>query len=67
MFTLPGNTSELYVSLNPDWSVDVLQSANPNSGMTGERGTWTLIYDQSIVVSLPDTHKAKYVARRGIP
>ena len=30
--------------------------------MTGERGTWTLIYDQSIVVSLPDTHKAKYVA-----
>ena len=59
-FTLPGHTSELYLLLNADYTVDVLKTDKGEA--TGEKGTWTLIYDQSVVVTLPDRHKAVYQA-----
>ena len=59
-FTMPGHTSELYLLLNADYTVDVLRADKGEP--TGEKGTWTLIYDQAIVVDLPDRHKAKYTA-----
>ena len=51
-FTLPGHTSELYLLLNADYTVSVL---NEDKGApTGEIGTWTNVYDQSVVVNLPN-------------
>ena len=51
-FTLPGHTSELYLILNADYSVEVLDSCQGRP--TGERGNWTVIYDQAIQVELPN-------------
>ena len=53
-FTLPGHTSELYLLLNADYSVDVLDSCQGNA--TGEKGNWTVVYDQAIVVELPNRY-----------
>lgn len=57
---MPGTTSELYLLLEADFTAKVLDSAQ--GGFTGEVGTWTLVYDQAIVVDLPQRHKAKYTA-----
>lgn len=59
-FTLPGNSSELYLLLEADYKVKVLDSAQGNP--TGEVGDWSVIYDQGIVVELPGKHQAKYAA-----
>ena len=59
-FTLPGETSELYLLLDRDYSVQVLQSAEGEP--TGEVGNWSVVYDQAIVVELTSGHKAKYQA-----
>ena len=42
-FTLPGDTSELYLKLNADYTVDVLNAAMGKA--TGETGRWTMVYD----------------------
>ena len=59
-FTMPGNTSNLYVLLKPDYSVEVLNG--PRGEPTGEVGNWTVVYDQAVVVELLSQHKAKYTA-----
>ena len=51
-FTLPGETSDLHLVLLGDNSVQVLDA--PEGNPTGELGTWTMIYDQSILLELPD-------------
>lgn len=58
-FTLPGDVKELFVDLGPDYSVQVLDG--PNGTPTGEKGHWTMIYDQSLVIELP-SRNAKYMA-----
>lgn len=58
-FTLPGDTSELYLKLNADYSVDVLNSAMGKA--TGEKGRWTMVYDQAVQIELPKRH-GKYSA-----
>jgi hypothetical protein len=58
-FTLPGHTSELYLLLNADYTVSVL--SEDKGTKTGEVGSWTNVYDQSMVVNLP-TRKATYTA-----
>ena len=57
---MPGQTSELNLLLEADFSVKVLDSAQGYP--TGEVGNWTMIYDQAIVVDLPQLQKAKYQA-----
>lgn len=52
-FTLPGHTSELYLLLKADYTVEVLDSDKGNPIVPKEDGTWTVVYDQSIVVNLP--------------
>ena len=52
-FTLPGHTSELYLLLKADYTVDVLDADKGNPIAPREEGTWTVVYDQSIVVNLP--------------
>jgi len=42
-FTLPGNSSELYLLLEADYKVKVLDSAQGQP--TGEVGTWSVVYD----------------------
>ena len=44
-FTLPGDVEELHLLLNPDYSVDVLDA--PEGDPTGEKGHWTMVYDQA--------------------
>lgn len=58
-FTLPGDTSELYLKLNANYTVDVLNSAMGKA--TGEKGRWTMIYDQAVQIELPKRH-GKYTA-----
>lgn len=58
-FTLPGQTSDLFLDLRADYSVDVLDS--DKGAVTGEKGTWTVVYDQAIVVELP-SRGAKFMA-----
>jgi len=58
-FTLPGDVSKLFLKLNKDFTVSVLESAQGQP--TGEVGHWTFVYDQSMIVELPQ-RKAKYVA-----
>jgi len=42
-FTLPGETSELYLKLNADYTIEVLNQ--PMGKATGEKGRWTMVYD----------------------
>ena len=56
-FTLPGEVRDLYLELGVDHSVTVLNGDQP----TNERGHWTMVYDQSIVIELP-SRDAKYMA-----
>lgn len=58
-FTLPGQTSELYVLLKADYNVDVLDG--PQGRPTGEKGDWTMIYDQAVQIELPQRN-GKYMA-----
>ena len=46
--------------MEADYTVKVLDS--PQGSPTSEVGTWTVVYDQAIVVELPGRHKAKYQA-----
>lgn len=48
------------MKLEADYTVKVLGSAE--GAETGEVGTWTVVYDQAIVVELPGKHHAKYTA-----
>ena len=57
---MPGGESQLYLLLKADYTVIVLDDENGEP--TGEVGNWTQVYDQSIVVELPNGHKAKYMA-----
>ena len=63
-FTLPGKSSELYLLLEADYTVKVLD--RPQGSPTGEVGSWTVVYDQSIVVELPkrlpERKMAKFMA-----
>ena len=58
-FTLPGHTSDLFLNLKPDYTVEVLDTKEGHS--TGESGIWTVVYDQAIIVELPK-RGAKYTA-----
>ena len=46
--------------LDKDFTVKVLDGVKGEE--TGELGNWTVIYDQNIVVELPDRDNAKYTA-----
>ena len=50
----------MHLKLDKDFKVYVLDGAKGVA--TGEEGNWTMIYDQSIFVELPDRDAAKYVA-----
>ena len=50
----------LYVLLDKDFTVKVLDGMKGEE--TGETGNWTVVYDQNIVVELPERDNAKYTA-----
>lgn len=58
-FTLPGEVSDLFLDLRADYGVDVLST--DKGAKTGETGTWTVVYDQAIIVELPE-RGAKFTA-----
>lgn len=51
-FELPGETTEIHLELKPDFTVEVL--ATEEGAHTGEVGSWSPVYDQSLVVTLPE-------------
>lgn len=46
--------------LDADYSVKVLDG--PEGTPTGEVGNWTMVYDQNMIIELPDRDNAKYTA-----
>lgn len=60
-FAIPGSgESQVHLLLKADYTAIVLD--NERGSPTGEVGNWTQVYDQSIIVELPNVHKAKYMA-----
>ena len=53
---MPGQTQQLNLLLDKDYSVKVL---NQNGQPTGQSGSWSVVYDQAIVVELP---RGKFMA-----
>ena len=62
-FTLPSPVNDLFVLLNADYTVYIMDgpTANASPKRDEDRGHWTLVYDQSMIIELP-SRQAKYVA-----
>ena len=55
---MPGTTEDIHFALNADFTANVLDSADGEP--TGVVGHWTVVYDQGLVVELPN--EAKFIA-----